>query len=77
MISTFATDGGGLRPIGDVPTGGQTPRHFAVVNNELYVGNQDTDTVRSYRIDPSTGAVTVTGTQLRVRNPAVLLLRRE
>jgi 6-phosphogluconolactonase len=77
VISTFATDGGGLRPIGDVPTGGQTPRHFAVVDNELYVGNQDTDTVGSYRIDPSTGAVTVTGTQLRVRNPAVLLLRRE
>jgi 6-phosphogluconolactonase len=76
VISTFATDGNGLRPIGDVPTGGATPRHFTVIDDELYLGNQDTDTVNAFTVDPGTGEVAPTGAELPVLNPAVLLVRR-
>jgi 6-phosphogluconolactonase len=77
VVSTFATEGGdGLRPVSDVPTGGQTPRHFAVVDDELYLGNQASDTVRSFTIDPESGEVAWTGEELQVVNPAALLLRR-
>jgi 6-phosphogluconolactonase len=76
VVSTFSTDGGGLRPIGDVPTGGETPRHFAAIGDELYIGNQTTDTVRSFTVDPATGDVAPTGAELHVLNPAVLLFRR-
>jgi 6-phosphogluconolactonase len=76
VISTFATEGQELRPVGDVSTGGETPRHFTLIDDELYIGNQGTDTVCSFVVDPVTGAVTATGRELRVLNPAVLLLRR-
>lgn len=76
VLSTFATSAGGLRPVGDVPTGGATPRHFAVVDDELYLGNQASDSVRSFRVDPRTGEVVWTGEELHVLNPAALLLRR-
>jgi 6-phosphogluconolactonase len=76
VLSTFATDGDELRPVGDVPTGGETPRHFAAIDDELYIGNQGTDTVRSFSVDPKTGEVAATGSVLHVLNPAVLLFRR-
>src|SRR5665647_773016 len=74
VISTFATDGDELRPIGDVPTGGHTPRYFAVIDDELYVGNQNPDTVRSFTVDPETGEVAATGAELQILHPTMLLM---
>lgn len=76
VISTYVTEADGLRPVSDVPTGGATPRHFALIDDELYVGNQASDTVRSFTVNPDTGQVAPTGAEMHVRNPAVLLLRR-
>ena len=77
VISTFATDGDNLRPIGDTPTGGTTPRHFAVVGDELYVGNQESDTIRAFHVDPDTGRLTPSGAGTFVRCPVMILVARE
>jgi 6-phosphogluconolactonase len=77
VISTFATDGDTLRPIADTPTGGTTPRHFAVVDDELYVGNQESDNIRAFHVDPQTGQLTPSGAGAVVRCPVVILVARD
>jgi 6-phosphogluconolactonase (cycloisomerase 2 family) len=55
VISTFSTTGDTLDPVSDTPTGGKIPRHFAVVDDEMYVGNQDTDSLVAFHVDPENG----------------------
>lgn len=48
---------GNLRPLGHELVRGQTPRCFSIHPNAnlLAVGNQDSDTITVFRLDPSTG----------------------
>ena len=73
VISTFATDGDRLRPVADTPCGGDQPRHFTVLDDELYVANQSTSTVDAFTLDPVTGVPGPTGAQVAVKHAACVL----
>ncbi|HVX06713.1 lactonase family protein [Humibacter sp.] len=74
MISTFEVEDDDLRHIADTPTGGRTPRHFAVVDDELYVGNEDIDDVRAFHVDPQSGLLSPTGARVEVLCPVAILV---
>jgi 6-phosphogluconolactonase len=56
---------GMLTPAGHTPTGGRTPRNFALdpSGNFLLAGNQDSDTVTVFRVDQKTGHPSATPIQ--------------
>ena len=58
-IAVFGVAGAGqpLEPLGHVPSGGRTPRNFAVhpSGRALLAANQDSHTIVPFEIDPSTG----------------------
>lgn len=60
-IALFAIDQatGMLTARGHTPTGGRTPRNFAIdpAGSFLLVANQDTDTIVTFAIDAATGAL--------------------
>ncbi|HYF01595.1 MAG TPA: lactonase family protein [Planctomycetota bacterium] len=72
-IAVFAVDEatGKLTAKGHVPTGGKTPRNFAVdpTGRYLLAANQNSDTVTVFKVDPSTGALTATGASVKVPKP--------
>lgn len=65
-----------LTPTGHTPTGGKTPRNFAVdpTGSFLLVANQRSDSIVTFRIDPSTGLLTATGHAAEVPSPVCLKL---
>ncbi|MBS7609398.1 lactonase family protein [Candidatus Bathyarchaeota archaeon] len=67
-------DTGKLAYIAHEPTGGRTPRNFAIdpTGRYLLVGNQDTDTVQSFSIDDGSGRLEPTGYLAEVPAPACL-----
>ena len=57
-IAMFAVGGDGrLEPVGHEPTGGRTPRNFALDPSGalLLAANQNSDTIVTFRVDPATG----------------------
>jgi 6-phosphogluconolactonase (cycloisomerase 2 family) len=54
-ISVFSLQDGEARFVGEVPSGGQWPRHIKVIDEYLYVANQESDAVSTFLLDPSTG----------------------
>lgn len=62
------TDTGRLSPHGQVPTGGKTPRGFAVDPSGafLVVAHQDTSDVMVFSVDASSGELTPTGSRIEV-----------
>jgi 6-phosphogluconolactonase len=72
-ITAYAVDGEKLRPMSDTPTGGEWPRHFAIVGDFLYVANQDSATVTALRVDPETGGLGVAAVAARFPNPTCIL----
>jgi 6-phosphogluconolactonase len=74
----LAVDGatGSLTPIGHVPSGGRTPRHFALdpAGRWLLAANQDSDTVVAFGIDPASGQLAATGQVTRVPTPVCVLI---
>ena len=65
-----------LTPAGHTPTGGKTPRNFAVdpTGSFLLVANQHSDSIVTFRIDLSTGALEATGHTTEVPSPVCLKL---
>jgi 6-phosphogluconolactonase (cycloisomerase 2 family) len=73
-IATFAIDGhGDLSLIDEVPTGGSWPRHFAIVDDVMFVANERSDSVVSFAIDPTTGLPRPTGDVVTVGTPTCVL----
>lgn len=62
---------GRLSWVENTPTGGKTPRHFAIdpTGAWLLAENQDSGTVVVFGIDPQTGRLTPTGQSLAVPSP--------
>jgi len=58
-IAAFALDAasGQLTPLGHTPSGGRSPRHFAICpcGRWLVTANQDSNTLCAFAIDPTTG----------------------
>jgi 6-phosphogluconolactonase len=76
-IAVFAIDpvSGRLTPRGHVPTGGRTPRSFAIdpTGKRLYAANQDSDTIVHFALDSGTGALTPDGHVTQVGAPVCIL----
>lgn len=71
-VSVFTLDG---RPryVGEVGTGGQWPRHFALVGAQLYVANERSHTVAVFHVDPHTGIPASAGEPFAVPSPTCVL----
>jgi len=74
-IATFEVRvDGTLRALRETGTGGDWPRHFAIVDDLLFVANQKSDTVVAFRLDPASGLPEQTGAILDVPTPACVLI---
>jgi len=71
-LAVFALSGGVPAFVGEVPTGGAWPRHFAFVGDLLYVANERSHTVVAFRVDPATGMPTPTGDVLATPSPTCI-----
>jgi 6-phosphogluconolactonase len=72
-ISVFAVDqaSGKLTFVSNTPTGGRTPRGFAIEpgGGILVAGNQNSDTVVTFKIDRASGKLTPAGASVTVGAP--------
>ena len=79
-IAIFTIDGatGALKAAGHQPTGGKTPRNFAIDPTGAYLlaANQDSDTIAVFRIDRGTGRLDPVGSPTRVPRPVCLRMIR-
>src|SRR5262249_13907686 len=83
-IAVFAlgTDGdpspdGEPRLVGEVSTGGHWPRHFAFVDDLLFVANERSGSVVAFRLDPATSLPEPTGDRVELDGPACVLIAQE
>ena len=74
-LARFSFETGQLTELGYTHTLGETPRDFAIdpTGTFLIVGNQDTDTVVTFRIDHQTGDLEATGFVAEIPNPVCIL----
>lgn len=72
-ICVFATHAGTLTRVAEVPCGGEWPRHFTLVDEHLYVANQYSHNVATFRVDPRTGVPEPTGDVLETPSPSCVL----
>ncbi len=65
---------GTLKSLGQVLTGGQTPRHFAIdpTGRYLLAENQESNNIVVFHIDPATGNLTPTGQTIEVPSPVCI-----
>ena len=54
-IATFAWDGERATLVAETPTGGDWPRHMILLGDHLYVTNQLSQSVTTFRVDAETG----------------------
>lgn len=73
-ISVFAVDGGRMTRVGEVSTGGSWPRDLVLDGEWLYVANERSHLVVTYRIDLATGLPTPTGDVVSTPSPTRVLL---
>jgi 6-phosphogluconolactonase len=71
-VAVFAVSDGGLSPVAELPTGGEWPRHLAVVGDFVYVVNQNSGSVTIFARDAATGGLTAAGS-VEIASPACLL----
>lgn len=76
-IAVFAIDpaSGRLTARGHVPSGGRTPRNFALTRrgDRLYAANQESDSIVHFDVNPSTGELTPNGEVTLVGAPVCVL----
>jgi 6-phosphogluconolactonase len=65
---------GTLKLLGQVLSGGQTPRHFAIdpTGSYLLAENQESNNIVVFHIDPATGNLTPTGQTIEVPSPVCI-----
>ncbi len=68
-----AIDATTLKPIADLPSGGDVPRGICLVGNLLLVANQSSGTIAAFQLDPQTGVPMMVGTPLFIDSPTCLL----
>ena len=67
------SDGGALRPVADLPSGGDWPRHHLVRSGWLHVAHERSGDVVSYPLDPETGLPGGAVGRLEVPSPTALV----
>jgi 6-phosphogluconolactonase len=65
-----------LRLVERIPSGGRTPRHFAIdpAGRWLLVANQDSNDITLFRIDRRSGRLTAADRPLTVASPVCVLI---
>lgn len=72
-VAAFAWDGERATPVAEVPTGGAWPRHMIRLGDHLYVANEKSHSVTTFRIDPATGTPAPQGEPTAQASPTSLL----
>ena len=72
-VSAFSWDGETATLVAEVPTGGEWPRHMALIGDHLYVANERSHNVTVFRIDPDTGIPGAQGEPTGEPSPTCLL----
>jgi 6-phosphogluconolactonase len=76
-LAIFSRDAatGRLTPLGHVPVGGLTPRHFTFdpSGQTILAAHQGSDTISVFRVDPRSGQLSPVGGTLSVGKPVCLL----
>lgn len=72
-VTVFAWDGENAARVTEVATGGNWPRHLALLGDHLYVTNQLSHSVTTFRIDPETGVPVRQGEPTAQASPACVL----
>jgi 6-phosphogluconolactonase len=72
-VSTFAWDGERAERVAEVPAGGEWPRHMTLLGDHLYVANQMSQTVMTFRVDSATGRLAPQGAPMAEPSPTCLL----
>ncbi|MDZ7619521.1 MAG: beta-propeller fold lactonase family protein, partial [Patescibacteria group bacterium] len=65
---------GRLTPLGHTPSGGETPRNFAMdpLGRVMLIENQASNSVLVFRIDPETGDLKPTDSRITVPSPTCI-----
>jgi 6-phosphogluconolactonase (cycloisomerase 2 family) len=72
-VAVFAWEPEGGTLIAEVATGGQWPRHLALLGDHLYVANERSQNVTVFRIDPDTGIPLAQGEPVAEGSPTCVL----
>ena len=72
-VSAFDWDGERATPIAEIPTGGDWPRHMILLGDHLYVANQLSHSVTTFRIDADSGVPVPEGEPTAEASPTCLL----
>ncbi|HEY9524680.1 MAG TPA: lactonase family protein [Thermopolyspora sp.] len=72
-VSTFDLAGDRPRMVAEVPTGGHWPRHFAISGDLMFVANERSHSLTTFRIDPYTGEPHPIGAPLETPSPTCVL----
>jgi 6-phosphogluconolactonase len=79
-VAAFAVSAsdGTIRHVGDYPTGGHEPRHFALdpTGHFLLAENQNSNAIDVFRIDPATGALNHVSQTTNIPSPVCLAFHR-
>jgi 6-phosphogluconolactonase len=72
-VSVFAWGDEPATLLAEVPTGGDWPRHLALIDDHLYVANERSHTVTVFRLDPDTGLPRAQGEPIGAPSPTCVL----
>lgn len=72
-IATFEWDGDRATMVAETPAGGDWPRHMILVGDHLYVTNQKSRSVTTFRVDRETGVPAAQGEPTAQPTPTCLL----
>lgn len=72
-ISVFTWRHESATLVAEVSTGGDWPRHLALIDDHLYVANERSHTVTAFQVDPDTGIPGVPGLPIGVPSPTCVL----
>jgi 6-phosphogluconolactonase (cycloisomerase 2 family) len=72
-LSVFAWSDRAATLVAEVPTGGDWPRHLALIDDHLYVANERSHSVTVFRVDPDTGVPAAQGAPIGAPSPTCVL----
>jgi 6-phosphogluconolactonase len=72
-VAVFDWDGERATPVAEIPTGGDWPRHMILFGDHLYVANQLSHSVTTFRIDADSGVPVPQGEPTAEASPTCLL----
>ncbi|MFJ5958335.1 lactonase family protein [Paenarthrobacter sp. NPDC092416] len=69
-------DGSALKPLADIPSGGNWPRHHVVREGWLHVAHERSNDVVTFRLDPETGLPDEPVSHMETGSPTALIAAR-